>query len=473
MLSTRCSLISALLSALVVLVFLDAPAAHGAARSLRPSSVEGRTLVYDLRGLERGGIDVRGARLRIRRASGGGRAAGFVRIAVARSRVRRTAGRGRLRILAPRHTTRRARRAARLQLTMSTTNTDTGAAAGICALGLLPAGSWPGECWRPYAASSPFNMPIPATAKKLANSDAIVSRLTAWGRPDNLAVGTAGTSSDWSHPTYYAQLTDPVFRLHCFESSWGTCAIEGMQIRVPDRARPAGGGDAHMTVVDQVAGWEYDLYDVRSKPPGGGVLEFRWGGRTRIDGDGLGSAATAANFGNLAGIIRAPELSAGEINHAIFMVVKCDSATFVYPASKSGRSCSSMGLPNTDAPPMGARFQLAMSDTQIAALAVPPWKKAILRAMARYGMYFRISAAGRRGASRPSPARPIPRSASRTDSPPTHARAACPTTAARTSSTSGTTWIGRAICASSIHARRSAPADHRAIVPASRDRARA
>ena len=36
---------------------------------------------------------------------------------------------------------------------------------------------------------------------------------------------------------------------------------------------------------------------------------------------------------------------------------------------------------------MGARFQLDLSDAEIAALAVPGWKKRILRAMARYGMY--------------------------------------------------------------------------------------
>jgi len=39
------------------------------------------------------------------------------------------------------------------------------------------------------------------------------------------------------------------------------------------------------------------------------------------------------------------------------------------------------------APPLGARLQLTMSRAQIAALPVPAWKKAILRALARYGGY--------------------------------------------------------------------------------------
>jgi hypothetical protein len=36
---------------------------------------------------------------------------------------------------------------------------------------------------------------------------------------------------------------------------------------------------------------------------------------------------------------------------------------------------------------MGTRFQLTLSDAQIAALDVPAWKKAILTALAHYGGY--------------------------------------------------------------------------------------
>ena len=43
---------------------------------------------------------------------------------------------------------------------------------------------------------------------------------------------------------------------------------------------------------------------------------------------------------------------------------------------------------------MGARFQLDMSDAEIDSLPVPAWKKTILRAMARYGMYFGDTGSG-------------------------------------------------------------------------------
>ncbi|MBI5105556.1 MAG: hypothetical protein HZB46_11370 [Solirubrobacterales bacterium] len=169
---------------------------------------------------------------------------------------------------------------------------------------------------------------------------------------------------------------------------WGRCEIEGLKVRIPSAARAAGAGDNHLTVVDQASGWEYDLWAVQDKPPGGGSLRFAWGGRTRIDGDGLGSGATAAGFGGLAGIIRAPELAAGRIEHALFLVAPCDSGRRVHPASGSGRPCSALGLPADDAPPMGARLQLDLSHAELAALDVPQWKRAILTAMAKYGMYL-------------------------------------------------------------------------------------
>lgn len=267
---------------------------------------------------------------------------------------------------------------------------------GVCLslLGTFGPGNWPAGCWRPYAADSPFNQPIPANPRLDPRSSQIVSRLLGFGSVQHLLAGQADTPDDYSHPTYYSQLLDPVYTLHCYEASWGTCPIEGERVSIPDAARPAAGGDAHLTVVNQITGREHDLYKVRSKPSGGGTLEFRWGGSTSINGSGLGSAATASQVGNLAGIIRAQELEAGEIKHAIFMVVKCDSGEYVYPAGKAGRRCSDIGLSNVDAPPMGARFQLRMSDAEIDALSVPAWKKTIFRAMARYGMIMGDTGSG-------------------------------------------------------------------------------
>lgn len=341
--------------------------------------------------------------------------------------VRRAARSGRLRVRAPRGAPRRAlRREARLIIVSAVDDleridprhgrsprspsddqpatqrpVELGDLSGVLGIatcsplfGTFASGNLPRGCFRPYAASSPFNRPIPANARVDDRSAQMVGRVLGFGTLQHLEAGLADTPDDFGHPTYYSKLLDPLFTVRCTEN-WGVCPIEGQRIRIPDAARPAAGSDGHLTVVDQLSGWEYDLWNVTSKPRGGGTLAASWGGRTPVlSGDGRGSAATAANFGNLAGIIRAPELETGQIRHALFMVIKCDSGRYVYPASKAGRPCSAIGLTNTDAPPMGARFQLEMTGREISALRVPAWKKTILRAMSTYGMYFGDTGSG-------------------------------------------------------------------------------
>lgn len=385
-----------LMLALITIFVVSAPAGAEAkprVHRVKPAKVQGAMAVYRVAKPQR--MKIVGAKVRAR----------GVHRKLSVKKVRRAVRRGKVRVRvvppravgasrrAPRAKSARARsskiaRGSRLVITLAPRERSGGAevpsapcSSSIAAAGV---GAWPSGCWRPYSDSSPFNQPLPASPRLLPNSRDIVSNVVSAGPADKLTAGNHGSEWDYWHPTYYAKSSDPVFKLHCYED-WGTCPIEGHEIHVPDAAQPAAGGDGHMTVVDAASGWEYDLYKVRSKPSGGGTLVFRWGGRTRIDGDGLRSAATVAGFGNLAGIIRAQEMEAGEIRHALFMVIPCSSGKKVFPATGgAGSTCSD----RSDAPPMGARFQLDMSDGEIAALHVPEWKKTILRAMANYGMYF-------------------------------------------------------------------------------------
>jgi hypothetical protein len=240
-----------------------------------------------------------------------------------------------------------------------------------------------------FSPSSPWNREVPVGAPVAPESTQVVQTMTSWGAPQNLLAGQSGTAADYYHPIYFSSSSDPVYTLQTTKP-WGESGIDGDQIAIPAAAQPAGGGDAHLAVITP-EGWEYDLWAVESKPEGGGVLRFGWGGKTRIDGSGLGSDATAAHFGLAAGVIRAPELRAGRIDHALFMGVRCTGSrqTTVYPAAAgTGEPCSEKGLgSDSGAPPMGSHLVLAMSDAEIAALPVPPWKQTILTAMAHYGMY--------------------------------------------------------------------------------------
>lgn len=258
---------------------------------------------------------------------------------------------------------------------------DAPAADVACGLGSYEVGHWPTSCWRPYGAASPFNRRVPSDPPLMPGSRAIVARMLDHGPIADLVVAS-DTRSDWYHPVYFAQPSDPLYTVHCTRD-WGTCEIEGMQVRVPVGARPARGGDAHLAIVDQTTGWEYDLWKVQPRAPGGGTLTVSWGGRTEVTGDGLGSDATAAHFGLLAGAIRAAEMEAGRIDHALFMTVGCAAHRYVYPASGYALDCAD----EEDSPAVGQHFWLDMTDAEIDALDVPDWKRTILRALADYGAF--------------------------------------------------------------------------------------
>jgi hypothetical protein len=250
-----------------------------------------------------------------------------------------------------------------------------------CGLGSFGTGRWPTACWRPYGDDSPFNTRVPDDPRLVPGSDRMVEAMLGMGPVADLVVAP-DTGSDWYHPVYFSSRTDPVHTLHCTRD-WGTCEVEGHRVRVPDGVRPAGGGDGHLAVVDQETGVEYDLWQADPPTPGGGTLTSSWGGRTEVAGDGLGSDATAAHFGLLAGVIRAAEMEAGRIDHALFMTVGCTAHAYVYPARGYASDCED----EPDAPAVGQRFWLDMSDAEIDDLDVPGWKRTILRALAAYGAY--------------------------------------------------------------------------------------
>lgn len=169
----------------------------------------------------------------------------------------------------------------------------------------------------------------------MANSDSIRDRilgdLSTRDRPNHLVANEAGTGGE---PTYWPKADYPLYTLRCRNDPEGrpdgACPIEGKQIRIPTGSQREGGPsapqglDRHLTIVDQKltdpgVPWEYDLWKAENPPPGGGDLYFGWGGRTRLDGDGLterpqsglSGNSTASHFGGLAGRVRAEELEGG------------------------------------------------------------------------------------------------------------------------------------------------------------------
>jgi hypothetical protein len=246
---------------------------------------------------------------------------------------------------------------------------------------------WPGSDWRSFSDNSPFNTPIPTSPRLIANSSAVSSTLIGFGQMQKFVAQLDGHTGE---PTYYSVSSDPVFKIHCTKP-WGTCGLEGKSIHIPAGAVVEGGsppqGDAHLTVIDQTTGYEYDMWQATLSPipATGGNLNVSWGGLSQMSGSGTGTGdATAASFADTMGRIRAEEMAAGHIDHALFLTAFCDSGTFVYPATQAGSSCAN----TSNAPPMGSRFQLTLSSAEIDGLAIPTWQKTILHAFAKYGAFM-------------------------------------------------------------------------------------
>jgi len=272
-------------------------------------------------------------------------------------------------------------------------SSGSGGDAGAClpAYGTFKAGNWPSGCWRPHSDASPFNQRIPANPKLVANSAAMVARMLRDAPQASMGFSWNLTAtSDWGFPTYFPESTDPVLTVHCTKISCQP-SFEGAQIRIPAKALPSLDVDGHMIVIDQSTNLEYDMWQAKMPGTSGGTVNCSVGAATRIDGDGVVGGGVAAGWGAMAGVIRAQELQAGVINHALSIVLRCGKQNaHVCPArTDTDTTCVGLGDTDDDTPPMGTRFQWAMSDDPIAALQVPDWKKSIFTAMAHFGMYYR------------------------------------------------------------------------------------
>lgn len=296
--------------------------------------------------------------------------------------------------------------------------------------------TWPAACWKPFdTATNPFVRPIPQSAKSNqlhANSSLIVTQLLAGGRPGEFQGRLDGHAGE---PTYYSQPSDPQYIIRCRNDPFGApnghcAALEGNAVRIPTWALPEGGEasnaavdgpDSHMTIIDRTDGVQYDFWQVQTAPlppspmPGGGLPEVTISAGNRISLDssgiyemgtqtpssvGVGRNGTAGYFAGQQGKVRLEELKGEEINHALFMLLRChndfeEGTGVVYPAAgPGGRKCTGpFASENANAAAMGAHFFYDRTPEQIDNLRradgtpLPAWKRALLKALSRYGAF--------------------------------------------------------------------------------------
>lgn len=236
---------------------------------------------------------------------------------------------------------------------------------GYTAANPMPAGRVP------YAASSPFNSPVPSNPTILTNSEAMV-KFSLGSEVENLATGGGFATY------YFTSEHDPLVEL---KVKGVGASLNGRTIRCPKGVVPAPGSDAHLCLI-QPDGTAYDFWQTSVgtdalSANGAGVSNIVTGSGVCDTGGG-----NAAGFGLLAGVIRAQELIAGSIPHALVATIASTRNGFVAPAIHTDGTSSS-----SNAPYEGQRLYLAVSDAAIAGLKLPSWKAAIVTAAAHYGIY--------------------------------------------------------------------------------------
>ncbi len=251
--------------------------------------------------------------------------------------------------------------------------------------GQFSTGHWPPACWRPYGPSSPFNVPIPENPPLASDSAKIIKYM----KRHHWSLQTDGTGSfawdaEGARPVYWPSSNDPLVTVNCRAGHEHICEA-GIHVRIPAGAQPEASSDGHVIVVEQTSGREYDFWQATT--PENGQMTVSAGNSIPIGNDsgtGLGGDASASHLGLLGGAIRAAELAAGKIEHALATTVQCARDESVWPATGDGDLLCRHGRRG---PHIGNLLQLNMSEAEIAATGAPAWQRTIMTAMARYGIY--------------------------------------------------------------------------------------
>jgi hypothetical protein len=132
-------------------------------------------------------------------------------------------------------------------------------------------------------------------------------------------------------------------------------------------------------MVDKATCTLYELYDARYHP--GGKSTAGSGAVWKLDSNHLRPAswtsADAAGLPILPGLVRADEVKAGLIDHAIRVTVPCTDKRYIWPARHEA------GQADANCPPMGLRLRLKAT---VAISQFPRMDRVILQALKTYGV---------------------------------------------------------------------------------------
>jgi major membrane immunogen (membrane-anchored lipoprotein) len=251
----------------------------------------------------------------------------------------------------------------------------------------------PGAAWRPFNASSPWNTPIAANPALEADSAALIDafrRSSPYG--EHLDVNIAR----FSIPLYQAAAGTPLQTVATGlgGEGWGPGGPGASgPMPIPAGATPDPSTDAHMAVITADRTKEYGCFNMNFNRSRAGAWYADLCAISDLTGSGVRPPATAANpwwaahgaracgYPLVAGLIRADEIRAGRIDHAlVFAYPALRRNRFMPPASTNSDIGADYGIP------CGGRIQFD-PNVDVTKLGLSPAGVTIMRALQQYGAY--------------------------------------------------------------------------------------
>jgi hypothetical protein len=224
--------------------------------------------------------------------------------------------------------------------------------------------------------------PVPATATTDPNSAAMVSLVQRAATSQGFLIA----AQKWSTPVYHTNGSD---QRHTVRLTAGWAPKRRLSgVPIPANAAPSPDSDAHLAVIDDASGCEYDFYQASRSSDGS--WSAGWANATSTASTGWYPYSTTGSGDALtAGLITHEDMAAGRIDHAL---------KFAFPYTKAGGpvlpAVASDGT-HTDpgAIPEGAHLQLD-PNLDLSTLNLTPWQRVVARSIQDYGMYLTDTGGG-------------------------------------------------------------------------------
>ena len=253
--------------------------------------------------------------------------------------------------------------------------------------------------FRFFAATSFWNVPVPADAPLDPSSSAVISTFAARVAAEEQAdQGPWINTTAYSVPVYTVPAGQPDVRVHLTGTSEPALSDAWKAVPLPPTATPATGADGLLVVWQPSTDRLWEFWRLVHKPEG---WSASWGSAMEHVSSSQGAystsawpgaepwwGASASSLSLVGGLISLEDLKLGQINHALEMAIPdVRSGVYAAPAQRSdGKTADTLSLPE------GAHLRLN-PNLNLATLHLPRLTLMLAEAAQRYGIFVTDSSA--------------------------------------------------------------------------------